>query len=254
MVSEKSIDIAPEYQRHFIWKEDRQSQLIESVFLGIPVPSLFMATNKDSTWEVVDGLQRLTTIVNYVGDIDTIKKVNPSCSVLRLKGLEKLSSLNELRFVDLPKSLQLLFMTRPIRITVLNDRSDLEVRYDLFERLNTGGVILHPQEIRNCIFLGRFNDIIKELASDQNFVGVLRTKENLEELVLKFFAYYQDRNLFVHGVKDFLNEYMEKKTKEFTDEQELKDIFKETFSVLNQKLPDGIVRGKQKKLNSISFI
>jgi len=246
MVSEKSVDIAPEYQRHFIWKEDRQSQLIESIFLGIPVPSLFMATNKDSTWEVVDGLQRLTTIVNFVGDIDTIKKVNPSCSILRIKGLEKLSSLNDLRFIDLPKSLQLLFMTRPIRITVLNDRSDLEVRYDLFERLNTGGVILHPQEIRNCIFLGRFNDIIKELASDQNFVGVLRTKENLEELVLKFFAYYQDRNLFVHGVKDFLNEYMKKKTKEFTDEQKLKDIFRETFKVLNQKLPDGIVRGNRK--------
>lgn len=246
MVSEKSIDIAPEYQRHFIWKENRQSQLIESIFLGIPVPSLFMATNKDSTWEVVDGLQRLTTIVNYVGDIEIIKKVNPNCSILKIKGLEKLSSLNELRFVDLPKSLQLLFMTRPIRITVLNDRSDLEVRYDLFERLNTGGVILHPQEIRNCIFLGRFNDTVKKLAKDPNFVGVLRTKENLEELVLKFFAYYQDRNLFVHGVKDFLNEYMEKKTKEYTDEHELIDVFKKTFKVLNLKLPDGIVRGNRK--------
>ncbi|WP_082163932.1 DUF262 domain-containing protein [Methylophilus sp. TWE2] len=246
MVSDKSIDIAPEYQRHFIWKEDRQSLLIESIFLGIPVPSLFMATNKDSTWEVVDGLQRLTTLVNFVGDAETIQKVNPNCSVLKLKGLEKLSTLNDLKFSDLPKSLQLLFMTRPIRITVLNDRSDLEVRYDLFERLNTGGIILHPQEIRNCIFIGRFNDVIKELARDKNFINVLRTKENLEELVLKFFAYYQDRELFVHGVKDFLNEFMEKKTKEFNDENNLKEIFKETFRVLNEKLPDGIVRGNRK--------
>ena len=65
MLIENMIDIAPEYQRHFKWNAERQSQLIESLLLGIPVPSLFMATNKDSTWEVVDGLQRLTTLINF---------------------------------------------------------------------------------------------------------------------------------------------------------------------------------------------
>lgn len=252
MVSEKAIDIAPEYQRHFIWNVERQSQLIESIFLGIPVPSLFMATNKDSTWEVVDGLQRLTTIVNYVGDDKTIKKVNPNCNVLKINGLEKLSSLNGLKFSDLSKSLQLLFMTRPIRVTVLNDRSDLEVRYDLFERLNTGGVVLHPQEIRNCVFIGKFNDVVKELAKDPNFTAVVKTKDNLEELVLKFFAYYEDREIFVHGVKDFLNDYMEKKTKDFKDEVELRATFTRTFEVLKDKLPNGIVRSN--RINSTPLV
>lgn len=246
MVSEGSIDIAPEYQRHFVWDDKRQSQLIESILLGIPVPSLFMATNKDSTWEVIDGLQRLTTIINFVGNDDVIKRVNASCSALKIKGLEKLSAINGLYFADLPKSLQLLFHTRPIRVTVLNDRSDLEVRYDLFERLNTGGVTLHPQEIRNCIFLGKFNDFIKDLAKNNDFKSVIKTKENHEELVLKFFAYLQNRNQFVHSVEGFLNNYMRSKTEEFKDADSLIKIFSDTFRTLNEKLPDGIVRGNRK--------
>jgi len=106
MVAEGSIDIAPEYQRHFIWGLDRQSALIESLLLGIPVPSLFMATNSDATWEVIDGLQRLTTMVNFLGDDKTIQRVNPECSRLRLEGLEKLDEMNGLTFGELPKSVQ----------------------------------------------------------------------------------------------------------------------------------------------------
>lgn len=211
MVIELMIDIAPEYQRHFVWDETRQSQLIESILLGIPVPSLFMATNKDSTWEVIDGLQRLTTIINFIGNDNLIKIVNSSCKKLKLFGLEKLSSLNNLKYEDLPKSLQIMFTTRPIRVTVLNDRSDFDLRYDLFERLNTGGVTLHPQEIRNCVFLGKFNDFIKNLAEYPAFRNVVKTTVkssrtgSYEELVLKFFAYHQDRHEFIHGVETFLN-------------------------------------------------
>lgn len=257
MVVEEAIDVAPDYQRHFIWDEIRQSQLIESIFLGIPVPSLFMATNKDSTWEVIDGLQRLTTVVNFIGDKETIKRINKNGKKLKIEGLEKLDTFNGLVFEDLPKSLQLAFTTRPIRITVLNDRSDFNLRYDLFERLNTGGVILHPQEIRNCVYLGEFNDFLKECVENEDFKAVVKmTKKaeqtgNLEELVLKFFAYFENRNKFVHGVKEFLNEYMEEKTKHFRNKQELKDIFTKTFERLNQNLPEGIVRGNRKSITPI---
>ena len=249
MVSEKNIDIAPDYQRHFIWDEERQSQLIESIFLGIPVPSLFMATNKDSTWEVIDGLQRLTTIINFIGNEKTIRTINSATKKLKLYGLEKLNAFNGLYFDDLPKSIQLSFQTRPIRITVLNDRSDFNVRYDLFERLNTGGVTLHPQEIRNCVYVGEFNDFVKECALNADFRNVVKVTKNaektgnFEELVLKFFAYYEGRNEFVHGVKEFLNEYMAKKTKSFKNKKELKVLFEQTFKILNTLLPNGIVRG-----------
>ena len=257
MVAELNIDVAPDYQRHFIWGNDRQSQLIESIFLGIPVPSLFMATNRDSSWEVIDGLQRLTTIVNYIGDDVTIKRINKNGKRLILSDLEKLDTLNGLSFQELPKSLQLSFLTRPIRVTVLNDRSDFNLRYDLFERLNTGGVTLHPQEIRNCVFLGEFNDFIKLCVEDNNFktvVKLTKTAEkvgNLEELVLKFFAYFENRDKFIHGVKEFLNDYMEEKTKHFKNKSELKFIFEKTFMMLNNTLPEGIVRGNRKNITPL---
>jgi uncharacterized protein with ParB-like and HNH nuclease domain len=257
MVCENMIDVAPDYQRHFRWDETRQSQLIESIFLGIPVPSLFMATNKDSSWEVVDGLQRLTTIVNFVGDEKTIKKINEDCERLKITGLEKLDSLNGLIFEELQKSLQYMFLTRPIRVTVLNDRSDFSLRFDLFERLNTGGVTLHPQEIRNCVYIGEFSEFIKECAENPDFKSVVKLTKNaertgnLEELVLKFFAYYEKRAEFVHSVKGFLNTYMAQKTGSFKNVEELKSIFNGTFGLLKELIPDGIVRGTRKNITPL---
>lgn len=251
MIFEKQIALQPEYQRHFVWDEVRQSQLIESVFLGIPVPNLFMATNIDATWEVVDGLQRLTTIVNFIGNEETRLRTNPKSVKLKLSGLEKLSSMNGNYFEDLPISIQQMFFTRPIRVTVLNDKSDFSVRYDLFERLNTGGVTLHPQEIRNCVYIGEFKNFIVECSQNENFNNSVKMTESSErngsreELVLKFFAYYEDRKKFEHSVKEFLNDYMEKKTKRFDNRTELKNLFNESFRIINESLPNGIVRGNR---------
>lgn len=257
MILENAIDISPEYQRHFVWDDTRQSQLIESIFLGIPVPSLFMATNKDSTWEVIDGVQRLTTLINFICSEEEAENILVTPSKSKLSGLEKLGSMNGLFFEDLPKSIQLMLLTRPIRLTVLNDKSDFNVRYDLFERLNTGGVILHPQEIRNCVYLGEFNDFIKECAQNKDFRSVVKTTENaersgsFEELVLRFFAYLEDRQNFVHSVQGFLNDYMKKKTLKFKNKKELNDTFNNVFKKLNSSLPDGIVRGNRKNITPV---
>ena len=251
------VDIAPEYQRHFVWDEARQSALIESLFLGIPIPSLFMATNRDASWEVIDGLQRLTTILNFIGNAEELKDLKINHKKLKLSGLEKLDSMNGLQYEDLPKSMQFMLQTRPLRITVLNDRSDFNVRYDLFERLNTGGVTLHEQEIRNCVYIGEFNDFIKELAGNEDFRSVVKMTENsersgsYEELVLRFFAYHEDSDSFVHSVKGFLNDYMEKKTNNFKDKKNLNELFETTFRALNNNLPDGIVRGARKNITPI---
>lgn len=257
MILERMIDIAPEYQRHFVWDAKRQSSLIESVLLGIPIPSLFMATNKDSTWEVIDGVQRLTTIINFIGNEEELKDSGINFKQLKLSELEKLDSMNGLVYNDLPKSMQFMLQTRPLRITVLNDRSDFNVRYDLFERLNTGGVTLHEQEIRNCVFIGEFNDFLKDLAQNENFRAVVKMTEaakrsgSYEELVLRFFAYYEDQEQFVHSVKGFLNDYMEKKTKSFKNKSQLKKIFDDTFIILRENLPNGIVRGNRKNITPI---
>lgn len=190
MFDKGELDISPEYQRQFVWDAYRQSQLVESAFLGIPIPSLYMATNADSTWEVVDGVQRLCTLISYCADDEVRRRIGRQTS-LRIEGLEKLASLNGSSFSELPKSVQLMFVTRPLRVTVLNDKSDQHVRFDLFERLNTGGVSLTQQEIRNCIYQGPFNDLLKKMADSKSLRAVAKLKlsdqENgtREELVLR---------------------------------------------------------------------
>ena len=248
MVTGGEIDIAPEYQRHFVWDEPRESELIESIFLGIPVPSLYMAANKDGTREVVDGVQRLSTLVHFCCSSADTTKVGRD-KPLKITELKKLNKLNELTFAQLPKPLQLSFQLRPIRVTTLNDKSNATVRYDLFERLNTGGVKLHAQEIRNCVFRGAFRDQLKELAADDNFLKVVRLEDNeqqsagYEECVLRFFAFFDGYKAFDHSVVEFLNDYMIAHQNLPTDKGRV-ERFQLTMKWLAEELPDGIVRGR----------
>lgn len=251
MVSDGLINIAPEYQRQFRWDKERQSNLIESLFLGIPVPSLFMATNADGTWELIDGVQRVSTIISFAGTKEQQDKLNsPKVKELTLTGLKKLSDFNDKKFSDLPFDVQTKFKLTSIKVTTLSDKSDKDVRFDLFERLNKGGVILTDQEIRSCVYRGGFNDFIKELAKDKNYVKCVHLTDRQEsdgtreELVLRFFAYLYDLDNFVHSVKDFLNDYMAKADKKFNYSKNEK-IFKIVFKKLNGALPNGISKGRK---------
>ncbi len=250
MVSELMIDISPEYQRQFRWTEDMESLFIESVLLGIPVPSLFMVANKDGTWELIDGVQRLSTVIHFMGDESLRKQIDKKAS-LKLKNLEKLSSFNEKEFDNLPQSVQLQFALRPLKITTISDKSDFDIRFDLFERLNTGGIKLKPQEIRACIFRGDFNDLIRELSLNKNFRHVLRLSRlkekdgTREEMVLRFFAFLENYNNFGPSVKKFFNNYMAKATKSRSYKQYIK-LFEDTFKRLHNELPQGIIRGNRK--------
>ncbi|PMC34574.1 hypothetical protein CJ195_22445 [Bacillus sp. UMB0899] len=246
MVSEGLIDIAPEYQRQFRWDIERQSALIESIFLGIPVPSTYMATNLDGSWELIDGVQRISSIVRFAGSLEDLVQINQQ-SNLKITGLEKLTQLNGYTFNELPKNIQLQFLLKPLKVTTLSDKSDVEVRFDLFERLNTGGVKLTDQEIRSCIFRGAFNDFILSLSENEDFKNVVRLSKNKEsdgtrsELVLRFFAYLDGYKDFEHSVVDFLNSYMKSATKNF-DYRNKEEIFIKVFNELSKALPNGISR------------
>jgi hypothetical protein len=249
MVAGGEIEIAPDYQRRFIWDPERESELVESIYLGIPVPSLYMAANSDGTWEVVDGVQRLSTLTHFCADsknLGTIGKQKP----LELTSLKKLTNLNGMTFAALPKALQLNFQLRPVRVTTLNDKSDFGVRYDLFERLNTGGVKLHAQEIRNCVFRGEFRNLLKDLSGDANFLKVVKLPDNeqqsasYEECVLRFFAFIENYKLFDHSVVDFLNDYMIEKSKKGPN-QKLVALFTETMARIVSEVPGGIARGNR---------
>ncbi|MEC4559762.1 DUF262 domain-containing protein [Pseudomonas inefficax] len=250
MAEQEIINIAPAYQRQFRWPVSNQSKLIESVFLGIPIPSLFMAANKDGTWELIDGVQRLSTLIHFSGTDEQLEKFGFPKG-LQLEGLEVLSEFNGLRFNDLPQTLRLKFSLRPLKVTTLSDKSDLKVRFDLFERLNTGGIKLTDQEIRTCVFRGPFNDFLSELSENEDFRAVVNlptSKENdgtYGELVLRFFAYLHNRENFDHSVVGFLNDYMSESSKHFIYKKNRK-LFEKTFSELSLLLPEGIRRGNRK--------
>jgi hypothetical protein len=249
MVAGGEIEIAPDYQRRFIWDTERESELVESIYLGIPVPSLYMAANSDGTWEVVDGVQRLSTLTHFCAEaknLSTIGREHP----LELQSLKKLTTLNGMTFAALPKALQLNFQLRPVRVTTLNDKSDFGVRYDLFERLNTGGVKLHAQEIRNCVFRGEFRNLLKNLSDDANFLKVVKLPDNeqqsasYEECVLRFFAFIENYQSFDHSVVDFLNDYMISKSKKGPNQRFI-DLFVETMKYIIREVPGGIARGSR---------
>ena len=215
MAERRELHRAPEYQRKFRWDEEAESKLVESLLLGLPVPNIFFATNKDGTWEVVDGLQRISTLIHFCSEApEQIAEIGKS-EPLRLKGLKKLTALNELTFTDLPTPIQLTFSKRGLGVTALSDKSDTQARFDTFERLNSGAIRLSAQEVRACIYDGRLNDLVRELADIPEYRGLVKLKSGdqdnatHEELVLKFLAYFNDRGLFSGAVKDFLNNYME---------------------------------------------
>ena len=251
MVRDGLIDIAPEYQRQFRWDSERQSSLIESLFLGIPVPAIFMATNADGTWELIDGVQRVSTILCFAGNDEDREKINANRPTkLKLIGLHKLDLFNNKTFEDLPLGVKTKFLLTSLKVTTLSDKSDKAVRFDLFERLNRGGVTLSDQEIRSCVYRGRFNEFIKELAKDENFKKCVHLSERQEtdgtreELVLRFFAYLYDIDGFSHSVRDFLNDYMGKADKKFNYSKSEK-LFKEVFATINSALPNGISKGRK---------
>lgn len=250
MLGSGQIYVSPAYQRKFRWLPKQCSQFIESIMLGIPIPSIFMATNADSTWEVVDGVQRLSTIIKFAGDESLRKKLGLNGRLV-LSDLEKLSHFNGLSIDDLPQGLQLHFWTRPAKVIALNDKSDAIVRYDLFERLNTGGVVLSAQEIRDCVFRGEFADKIDNWSRTPHFQAAVKLTPRqqrdatAEECVLRFFAFLNRYKTFDHSVTDFLNGYMASASKTF-DYVGGEAIFSKTFKEIARVFPGGIRRPDRK--------
>lgn len=251
MVEGKEIHIAPAYQRKFRWNDQRCSQLIESLLLGIPIPSLFTATNPDSTWELVDGVQRVSAIIKFMGT-NELRDSLEITGELTLEGLEKLTQFNGYRFDELPSSIQLHLKNRPLKVVTLSDKSDLQVRFDLFERLNKGGVTLSDQEIRDCVYRGRFADFVERLSSSKDFNCVLKLTEAQEksalreECVLRFFAFLNAYQNFEHSVVEFLNGYMGEASLDFDYERGEKEFFS-TFRALAEIFPEGLRRPPAKK-------
>lgn len=147
----KEIDIHPEFQRFYRWSDSQKTNLIESILLGIPIPPVFVSQRKDGIWDVVDGLQRLSTIYQFMGILkdENSNNVDP----LILSGTKYLPSLEGKKWNNpddvensFSQELRLIIKRSKINVSIVLKESDETAKYDLFQRLNTGGSDLSPQE------------------------------------------------------------------------------------------------------------
>lgn len=208
MVTAGSIDIEPKYQRRHRWHDERQSALIESFILNVPVPPVYLSEDEYGEYSVIDGKQRITSIKRFI------------CNELRLDGLERLYELNGMKFSDLPLQIKNALSVRPyIRVITLLKQSNPQLKYEVFLRLNTGGETLAPQEVRNVAYSGALNDLLLELSENQ----IIRSKLKIQgdasnsyrkmddvELVLRYFTLLSGwRNIgkvLAHEMSSYMDE------------------------------------------------
>jgi hypothetical protein len=256
MYERKELDIHPEFQRFYRWTSAQKANLIESILLGIPLPPIFVSQRQDGVWDVVDGLQRLSTIFQFMGLLhdDTGKRLEP----LTLEGTKYLPGLSGIRWDNeegskksLPKELQLVVKRSKIAASIVLKESDESAKYDLFQRLNTGGSELSPQEVRNCLLLmvnKSFFEWLKDLPKFEPFIAATALSDRpLEEaydveLALRFVVLAlipEDDIRSIGDVGAFLTDRMSDvaQDKKFR-RPETKRLFEETFSVLNDFFED----------------
>ncbi|NEQ64876.1 MAG: DUF262 domain-containing protein [Symploca sp. SIO2D2] len=247
--SDGELIIQPEYQRLFRWSNEQRSRLIESILLELPIPQIFVLERENAVFELIDGLQRVSSVIQFINP--SILKNEPA---LVLQGCDLVENLNGKKFEDLPLKLKLIIKRSSVRTVVIKRQSKSTLRYTMFKRLNTGGVILDPQEIRNCSarIVGeygiRFYSFIQKKAAHPAFINCIQSlaktekeKKGDEELVLRFLATKNARFLFKGTVQNWLDAYMDKillKEIEFDYKKE-EEQFNKVFTFLSNSLGEG---------------
>jgi hypothetical protein len=220
------LKLNPEFQRYYIWDDNTASRLIESVFLEIPIPVIYLAEDQDSRYSVIDGQQRLRSLFRFL-DND-----------LELRGLQVCKELNGKKYHDIGSKSQNKFENYNIRVIEIGKDSHSAVKFEIFERLNRGSFKLNDQELRNCIYRGRYNSLLKDLSEDKDFMFLLGLKKPHKrmfdrELVLRFLSFHNSTYLkYTSPMKRFFNIDMEQH-RDLTDKQEsdLSDSFKKSVQL-----------------------
>ncbi len=191
LIEDGDIELSPDFQRNFIWDNTRQSRLIESIFLGLPLPSIYLSQYSDGRLTIVDGLQRIMTIRRFLKN------------ELRLNNLEYIKECNgktseQLKDVFSPLRMRRFGQTQ-IMCFVIDYRSPIKLKFDLFRRLNTGGKPLNNQEIRNCLSRPELRKILKEMVNSDAFkqatdYSVKDSRMEAQEAALRFLCFYLNFN------------------------------------------------------------
>jgi len=251
--SDKELFISPEYQRAFRWSDYQRTRFIESVLLGIPIPPIFVAEDDNGKWEVVDGLQRISTVFSFFGVLEDLPEKN---NFVLTKG-DIVKELEGLTVDTIPLKLKTTIKRSVCRVEIVKWDSNEDIRYELFNRLNTGSSPLSEQEVRNCIFRAykvNLNQVLRDLAEIKTLNDIIAptdTKKEqmfLEELVLRYFAFkHLDANdEITTTVPHFLTEYMKlvSEDKVAFDIEKEKEQFSQLFELLLNKYGKKIFRPK----------
>jgi hypothetical protein len=218
--------VIPDFQREFVWTIKQSSLLIESFLLGLPVPPVFFYIDEDNKSLVIDGQQRIMSIIFFFSGYFGAETSHGKKEVFRLKGLSEQSPYIGLRFEDLAESDQRKLrnsVLRAINIKQLSPKAENTSVYHIFERLNTGGTALKPQEIRNCVYRGEIVPALRRLNEDKNWRKILGKPDPDKyqkdvELVLRLFSLFQNWKNYEKPMKDYLNNFMNKQ-KNFSSSQ-----------------------------------
>lgn len=241
LYKEGALDVHPEFQRIFRWSIFQKSQLIESIVLGIPIPSIFVSQKKNGVWDVVDGQQRISTILEFVGELkDEQQNLLPPSKLVKTKYLPSLEGVMWSNQEDLAKEfnqdLKFIFKREKIDVKIVKRESDENVKYELFQRLNTLGSKLSDQEVRNCILVMIKPDFftwLKRLSDFEPYRNVISLADRLideqyhVELILRFFILKRINLDEVKTTQD-LGEFITDKMVQLTSDQ--------TFNLTNEEL------------------
>lgn len=232
----KEFDLTPAFQRHGgLWNEEKQSQLIESLMLKIPLPAFYFDASKEDEWIVIDGLQRLTAFQNYlVGNKQKDGSSKKSC----FKGMQYLTDFNGKTFDDLPRQyIRRIKESSIVAYTVTQGTPD-EVVFNIFQRINTGGIQLNDQEIRQALYSGRGTDLLKELAERKEFQEAtqfaVKSERMLDrEYVLRFLSFTEldYRKEYKGNIDNFLIKGL-KKANNF-NESDIERVTEQFVRVMN---------------------
>ena len=194
--------VIPKMQREYVWDNGRASRLIESFLLNIPVPPVYFAEDPDSILWVVDGHQRINSIARYLGN------------QFALTGLKILSEYKGRHFYQLPDKEKRHLKTRSLRAVVIQADSHPTMKFEVFGRLNSGGIALNEQELRNSLYQGSLNDLLRQLAAEcepfRALIGTKKPRKRMvdEELILRWFAMHDRLVDYRPPLRRFLNDYM----------------------------------------------
>ena len=180
----------PTFQRRYVWSNTLASRLVESMLLNVPIPPCYLSQNDDYELDVIDGQQRLYSLYRFIDN------------QFALSGLEVLTELNGQRFHQLTPKLQRKLNTHTLRLVAVTNESHPEIKFDVFQRLNTNTVPLNAQELRNCVYRGSLNELLKDVVTYKPWLKILNKRGpdkrmRDEELALRFFAF------LIHGVESY---------------------------------------------------